>query len=77
MCFLSLIPRYNKFTKALIRVPSRSPIHAKSESLIDEDNIFAISPPIVNHTYPYLVRPMPQASHGKSICKRQQKRMGV
>ena len=41
---------YNKFTKVLIRVPSRSPIHAKSESSIDEANIFAISPPIVKGT---------------------------
>ena len=32
---------YNKFTKVLIRVPSRSPIHAKSESSIDEDKIFS------------------------------------
>ena len=46
----SLIPRYNKFTKVLIHVPSRSPIHAESESSIDEDNIFAISPPIVEST---------------------------
>ena len=41
---------YNKFTKVLIRVPSRSPIHAESESWIDEDNIFVISPPIVKGT---------------------------
>ena len=26
-----------KFTKVLIRVPSRSPIHVESESSIDED----------------------------------------
>ena len=43
-------PRYNKFTKVLISVPSRSPIHAKRESSIDEDNIFAISPSIVKGT---------------------------
>ena len=41
---------YNKFTKVLIRVPSRSPIHADSESSIDEDNIFAISTPVVKGT---------------------------
>ena len=34
----------------LIRVPSRSQIHAKSESSIDEDDIFAISPLIVKGT---------------------------
>ena len=59
MCFQGLkvnivpmiiIPRYNKFTKVLIRVPSRSSVHAKSESSIDEDNIFAISTPIVKGT---------------------------
>ena len=57
MCFQGLkvnivpmIPRYNKFTKARIRVPSRSPVHDKSESSIDEDNILAISPPIVKGT---------------------------
>ena len=44
--WLSMIPRYNKFTKVQIRVPSRSLIHVESESSIDEDNIFAISPPI-------------------------------
>ena len=42
-----MIPRYDKFTKVRIRVPSKSPIHVESESSIDEDNIFAISPPIV------------------------------
>ena len=47
---LSMIPRYNKFTKVRIRVPSKSPIHVESESSIDEDNIFAISPPIVKGT---------------------------
>ena len=41
---------YNKFTKVLIHVPSRRPIHAESESSIDEDNIFAISLPIVEST---------------------------
>ena len=45
-----MIPRYNKFTKVRIRVPSKSPIHVESESSIDEDNIFAISPPIVKGT---------------------------
>ena len=45
-----MIPRYNKFTKVRIRVPSKSPIHVESESSIDEDNIFAISPPIVKST---------------------------
>ena len=45
-----MIPRYNKFTKVRIRVPSRSPIHVESESSMDEDNIFAISPPIVKGT---------------------------
>ena len=45
-----MIPRYNKFTKVRIRVPSKSPIHVESESLIDEDNIFEISPPIVKGT---------------------------
>ena len=30
--WLSLIPRYNKFTKVLIRVPSTSPIHVESKS---------------------------------------------
>ena len=48
MCFqglkVNIVPRYNKFTQVLIRVPSRSPIHSKSESSIDEDDI---SPPIV------------------------------
>ena len=42
-----------KFTKVLIRVPSRSPIHVESESSIDEDNMFAISlisPPILKGT---------------------------
>ena len=34
-----MIPRYDKFTKVQIRVPSKSPIHVESESLIDEDNI--------------------------------------
>ena len=38
------------FTHVLIRVPSRSPIHAESESSTDEDNIFAISTPIVKGT---------------------------
>ena len=44
MCFqglkVNIVPmiipdsaRYNKFTKVLIRVPSRSPIHAESDSL--------------------------------------------
>ena len=47
---LSMIPRYNKFNKVRIRVPSKSPIHVESESSIDEDNIFAISPPIVKGT---------------------------
>ena len=42
--------RYNKFTKVQIRVPSRSLIHVKSKSSNDEDNIFAISPPIVKGT---------------------------
>ena len=45
-----MIPRYDKFTKVRIRVPSKSPIHVESESSIDEDNIFAISPPIVKGT---------------------------
>ena len=45
-----MIPRYNKFTKVRIRVPFKSPIHVESESSIDEDNIFAISPPIVKGT---------------------------
>ena len=47
---LSTIPRYNTFTKVRICVPSLSPIHVESESSIDEDNIFAISPPIVKGT---------------------------
>ena len=33
-----------------LRVPSKSPIHVESESSIDEDNIFPISPPIVKVT---------------------------
>ena len=37
-----MIRMYNKFTKVRIRVPSKSWIHVESESLIDEDNIFAI-----------------------------------
>ena len=45
-----MIPRYDKFTKVQIRVPSKSPIHVESESSIDEDNIFAISPPVVKST---------------------------
>ena len=47
---LSMIPRYNKFTKVQIRVPSKSRIHVESESLINEDNIFAISLTIVKGT---------------------------
>ena len=47
---LSMIPRYNKFTKVRIRVPSKSRIHVESESSINEDNIFAISPAIVKGT---------------------------
>ena len=50
MITVSLIPRYNEFTHVLIRVTSRSPIHAESESSIDADNIFAISTPIVKGT---------------------------
>ena len=45
-----MIPRYNKFTKVRIRVPSKSRIHVESESSIDEDNILAISPAIVKGT---------------------------
>ena len=45
-----MIPRYDKFTKVRIRVPFKSPIHVESESSIDEDNIFAISPPVVQST---------------------------
>ena len=53
MCFhglkVNIVPMIipDKFTHVLIRVSSRSPIHAESESSIDEDNIFAISTPIV------------------------------
>ena len=36
-----------KFTKLQIRVPSKSRIRVESESSIDEDNIFVISPPII------------------------------
>ena len=45
-----MIPRYNKFPKVRIRVPFKSPIHVESDSSIDEDNIFAISPPVVQST---------------------------
>ena len=45
-----MIPRYNKFTKVWILVPSKSRIHIESESSIDEDNVFAISSPIVKGT---------------------------
>ena len=45
-----MISRYNKFTKVRIRVPFKSPIHVESDSSIDEDNIFAISPPVVQST---------------------------
>ena len=47
---LSVIPRYNKFTKVWILVPSKSRIHIESELSIDEDNVFAISSPIVKGT---------------------------
>ena len=45
-----MIPRYNKFTKVWILVSSKSRIHIESESSIDEDNVFAISSPIVKGT---------------------------
>ena len=45
-----MIPRYNKFPKVWILVPSKSRIHIESESSIDEDNVFAISSPIVKGT---------------------------
>ena len=45
-----MIARYNKFSKVPIRVPSKSRIHVESESSINEDNIFAISPPIIKGT---------------------------
>ena len=34
-----MIPRYDKFTKVRIRVPSKSRIHVESESSIDEDKV--------------------------------------
>ena len=47
---LSMIPRYDKFTKVRIRVLFKSRIYVERESSIDEDNIFVIWPPIVKGT---------------------------
>ena len=61
-----------KFTKVLIRVPSRSPVHVQSESSIDEDNIFAISAPIVKGTS-WDLRDL--ASHRQGVFAKKRKKL--